>query len=609
MAIPYVPLIDNEPYRNPEKKFTLESVGMSTDSNGFLKIEDPAAFISTLGLRGFTPESIQESGLEGFKDFDQFNRFLEKSVSDGTAFKDPSFYANLRSDDLGLLRDYNSSVSAFKEDEKIAQKSAEALGIKQEPEEKPEVQEKDGMVFKNKPDLEAPAAVNKNRAAPAAEQGNFKANLDNPAGLLAAMNNMQKQDPDNLTVDNIANMGKAEARRQIQNQIESRRRADRIQKIFDDREADLKESWARSRTGRMDGRRWEDLDEDTKSEMRGRYMDAKASSAYTDEKYKKLKGFTFDEEGNPTNAPIFDRDGLVGFKTLPQMEKEMGGEAIKVAKVDPRTEAQKREARILDEIDQEIKETGQHPFGEDPILGTNFRQEVKNREKYGPGYKQLKDQSIDLFNNPSAQMSVSDFPGMAAAPAAATPSMPTSYNRSMVSPDMYKKSMQDVNDVLDSVPMPAMPKRNLGPVRPSRNNLVRKTIEYPTEPSQGGLVNGTKQYPTFSLETPAQPGPELTRTTKEYPTETTQRALVEDTKQYPVKTPVGTQHRIQTPGFGRSGKKQYNIPALDRLDPDNYDYRPDAPKHPGGGFGRSGKKQYNIPALEFLDLDNIFFNQ
>jgi hypothetical protein len=614
MAIPYVPLIDNEPYRNPEKKFTLESVGMSTDSDGFLKIEDPAAFISTLGLRGFTPESIQESGLEGFKDFDQFNSFLEKSVSDGTAFKDPSFYANLRSDDLGLLRDYNSSVSAFKEDEKIAQKSAEALGIKQEPEEKPEVQEKDGMVFKNKPDLEAPAAVNKNRTAPAAEQGNLKANLDNPAGLLAMAQNQGPINPKDKSLDafqrsNIQKALNAQAARKIKDDIAKQRRSDRIQKIFDDREADLKESWARSRTGRMDGRSWDQLDEETKSEMRGRFMNARANSAYTDEKYKKLKGFTFDEEGNPTNVPIFDRDGLVGFKTLPQMEKEMGGEAIKVAKVDPRTEAQKREARILDEIDQEIKETGQHPFGEDPILGTNYRQEVKNREKYGPGYKQLKDQSIDLFNNPSAQMSASDFPGMAAAPAADTPSMPTSYNRSMVSPDMYKKSMQDVNDVLDSVPMPAMPKRNLGPVRPSRNNLVRKTIEYPTEPSQSGLVNGTKEYPTFSLETPAQPGPELTRTTKEYPTETTQRALVEDTKQYPVKTAVGAQQRKQTPGFGRSGKKQYNIPALDRLDPDNYDYRPDAPKHPGGGFGRSGKKQYNIPALDFLDLDNIFFNQ
>jgi hypothetical protein len=70
------------------------------------------------------------------------------------------------------------------------------------------------------------------------------------------------------------------------------------------------------------------------------------------------------------------------------------------------------------------------------------------------------------------------------------------------------------------------------------------------------------------------------------------------------------QYRKQTPGFGRNGKKQYNIPAMDRMDPDNYDYRPNAPKHPGGaGMGRSGKKQYNIPALDFLDPDNYFYNQ
>jgi hypothetical protein len=36
-----------------------------------------------------------------------------------------------------------------------------------------------------------------------------------------------------------------------------------------------------------------------------------------------------------------------------------------------------------------------------------------------------------------------------------------------------------------------------------------------------------------------------------------------------------------------------------------FDYDPNTPPHPGGaGRGRSGKKQFNIPALEFLNLDN-----
>jgi len=318
----------------------------------------------------------------------------------------------------------------------------------------------------------------------------------------------------------------------------------------------------------------------------------------------------FNKPEGPKGVPIFDKDGLVGFENTKKFEEEMGGESIKVAKVDPRTEAQKREDRILDDIDQEIKETGQHPFGEDPVLGTNYRQEVRNREKYGPGYKQLKDQSIDLFNNPEVQKSIPSAPSIPMAPTA-KPSMPASYNRSIVSPEMLAKNSQDVSDVLDSVPMPAMPKRSLGPIKSSPYNYThRRTLEYPTEPSQSGLVNSTKEYPTFSLETPAEPGPELTRTTKEYPTEPTQQSLVERTLEYPVTTPEGAQQRKQTSGFGRSGKKQFNIPALDFLDLTNYTYNePSYEQTQLPGFGRSGKKQFNLKFLDRLDPRNYSYKQ
>jgi hypothetical protein len=478
-----------------------------------------------------------------------------------------------------------------------------------------EVRKEAGAKAAEAPNLDDPAPKKTlDEPKGAAAQVEEGPNLDNPAGLAAMADNLGRgvRDPKikNIPAIQRRNMEKslnALASRKIDEDIAKQRRADRTQKIFDDREADLKESWARSRTGRMDGRSWDQLDEDTKLEMRGRFMDARANSAYTDEKYKKLKGFTFDEEGNPTNAPIFDRDGLVGFKTLPQMEKEMGGESVKV---DPRTEGQKREDRIIDEIDQEIKETGQHPFGEDPVLGTNYRQEVRNRENYGPGYKQLKDQSLDLLDNPEVQKSIPSAPSIPMAPTT-KPSMPASYNRSIVSPDMLAKNRQDVNDVLDSVPMPEMPKKSLAPVKSSPYNYThRRTLEYPTEPSQSGLVNSTKEYPTFSLETPAEPGPELTRTTKEYPTEPTQQSLVERTLEYPVKTPEGAQQRKQTPGYGRSGKKQFNIPALDFLDLTNYTYNePSYEQTQRPGFGRSGKKQFNLKFLDRFDPRNYSYKQ
>lgn len=593
------------------RNFGLDDLGLSVSENGSLTISDPASFIARLGLKNYTPENFRSSNFAGFKDIDSFVKFLSDAHEAGNTDKPDSLYKMLLDPESNLQKEFSKKVSTAKADEVSRQQANKALGIKEEPK-KEEFKELDGKLFSVPGEVEAKSKIG---AAPAAEQGNFKANLDNPAGLLAMAKNQGPINPKDKSLDafqrgNIQKALNAQAARQIDDDIAKKRRSDRIQKIIDDREADLKESWARSRTGRMDGRSWDQLDEETKSEMRGRFMDARANSAYTDEKYKKLKGFTFDEEGNPTNAPIFDRDGLVGFKTLPQMEKEMGGESIKVAKVDPRTEAQKRETRILDEIDQEIKETGQHPFGEDPVLGTNYRQEVKNREKYGPGYKQLKDQSIDLFNNPEVQKSIPSAPSIPMAPTA-KPSMPASYNRSIVSPEMLAKNSQDVSDVLDSVPMPAMPKRSLGPIKSSPYNYThRRTLEYPTEPSQSGLVNSTKEYPTFSLETPAEPGPELTRTTKEYPTEPTQQSLVERTLEYPVTTPEGAQQRKQTSGFGRSGKKQFNIPALDFLDLTNYTYNePSYEQTQLPGFGRSGKKQFNLKFLDRLDPRNYSYKQ
>lgn len=605
MAIPYVPVVNNDSFKTPEKMFTLESVGMATDSEGFLKIEDPDLFTKTLGLR-HSPESIMESGLKGFKDFDQFNRFLEKSVSDGLAFKDPSFYSNLQSEDFGLLRDYSKSTEAFKTDSSISENIDKALGLdaqKGEPSDA-KVEVKDGMVFE-KPglDLDAPAPVesegnpylfgtegNQSQIANLSDIGNGKVAMPNRSDRRS----MADFNESVMSKEFVLNAAKRKAR-----ELESLEKARRNKVSLTE---PAMERWIRanpkSRAANLA------LDADGNVDL------SKISDA---EKIQFTKNLNlgnidfFNKPEGPKGVPVFDKDGLVGFENTKKFEEDMGGESVKV---DPRTEAQKREARILDEIDQEIKETGQHPFGEDPVLGTNYRQEVRNRENYGPGYKQLKDQSLDLLDNPEVQKSIPSAPSIPMAPTT-KPSMPASYNRSIVSPDMLAKNRQDVNDVLDSVPMPEMPKKSLAPVKSSPYNYThRRTLEYPTEPSQSGLVNSTKEYPTFSLETPAEPGPELTRTTKEYPTEPTQQSLVERTLEYPVKTPEGAQQRKQTPGYGRSGKKQFNIPALDFLDLTNYTYNePSYEQTQRPGFGRSGKKQFNLKFLDRFDPRNYSYKQ
>ena len=135
--------------------------------------------------------------------------------------------------------EFNSRTEARKEE-----KSAEAL--EEQPAEPAEVAEA------VEPQAEAVQAVPKEQVD--VDQG---PTLENPAGLAAMADNLgaRFRDPRIKSIPAIQrrNMEKAlnaQALRGIDEDIAKKRREDRTQKIFDDRDADLKEAWARSRTGR-----------------------------------------------------------------------------------------------------------------------------------------------------------------------------------------------------------------------------------------------------------------------------------------------------------------------------------------------------------------------
>jgi len=285
----------------------------------------------------------------------------------------------------------------------------------------------------------------------------------------------------------------------------------------------------------------------------------------------------FNKPEAPVNkgVPIFDEDGLVGFENTKKFEKDMGGQEIRTG------------TTLGPKLDALMKE--QEALGNP--MGANYPRELLNRAKFGSEFRPLKEEITSL--KPESL----DF--SPALPPTESPVSSFEPSQKMVSQDMLDRNNQEVNSVLDSVPFPR-PKSPAAP-RPKPRNPVTTlpfSLEQPVSKEPGvELTRTSKEYPTMDAPkypSSNQPGMELTRTSPERPT---------------MDVPAA-QYRKQTPGFGRSGKKQINIPQLDRLDMDNYDYRPNAPKHPGGaGMGRSGKKQYNIPALDFLDLDNYFYNQ
>lgn len=506
--------------------------------------------------------------------------------------------------------DSNKELTARTEarkEEKAAEAAAEAEKVEAAPEPEPEPVEVEVAAEDQAVEAAEPKAdVQATPKDPAqVEDG---PNLENPAGLAAMADNLGRgvRDPriKSIAANQRRNMEKslnAQAARKIDEDIAKQRRADRTQKIFDDREADLKEAWAQSRTGRRTGLTFDELDAETQADMRNRYNDSREAGAYSDEKYEAYK--------KSLGVPVYDENGLVGYESSKKFEEDMGDQQIRMNPDQP-NRAQIRERRnnaMLDDIRAEIKETGKHPFGEGPVLGTDHAREVELSKKYGGDMAGLKKAARDVRDNPFNKVNYAeafmpaDFNQPKPLPPTSSPVSSFEPSQKMVSQDMLDRNNQEVNSVLDSVPFP----RPKIPQAPKPKPKPRNPIT--TLP--------------FSLEQPVsnEPGVELTRTSKEFPTMDAPKYpatsepsvdLTRTTKDYPTMDAPSAQQRKQSSGFGRSGKKQYNIPAIDRMDLDNYDYRPDAPKHPGGaGRGRSGKKQYNIPALDFLDLDNIFYNQ
>lgn len=303
-------------------------------------------------------------------------------------------------------------------------------------------------------------------------------NLENPAGLVAMADNIGAgvRDPriKSIPAFQRRNMEKAlnaQAARKIDEDIAKQRRADRTQKIFDDRDADLKEAWARSRTGRRTGLTFDELDADTQAEMRNRYNDSREAGAYSDEKWDAYK--------KGLGVPVYDENGLVGYENSKKFEESMGDQKIRM-NLDQPNRAQIRERKnnaMLDDIRFEIKETGKHPFGEGPVLGTDHAREVELSKKYGGDMAGLKKSARDVRDNPFNKVNYAeafmpaDFNQVKPLPPTSTPVSSYEPSQKMVSQDMLDKNNEEVNSVLDSVPFPR-PKTPAPRPRPKPKNPV-----------------------------------------------------------------------------------------------------------------------------------------
>ena len=256
-------------------RLTKAAKGLGTDEEEFLKIGqelnsiNPNLITELDKLMGGV--SIQELIAEEFGSADPLNIFNKKYKQ--TAIEDAFF--PLKSPDAP------KPDPVFSEPQRTDDGFLTGPLESAEPKSAPE---------SSSPTLDAPAIetldeISVEEPAPQQDAQQKQVSVEEPANRLAAsqapilQTDPKTTGPGDITRRNIERELAAEGAADVRKDIFNERRQRRIDGISDSREADMAESWATSPTGRRDGRKWSELDPETKNEMRGRFVDYRENMA------------------------------------------------------------------------------------------------------------------------------------------------------------------------------------------------------------------------------------------------------------------------------------------------------------------------------------------
>lgn len=133
----YVPVFPTDNYNKQQsvkktKGLSLKDLGLKSDPKGGLTIDDPTAFISELGLSDAYANNLMTNGIE-FKDFDEFQNFINTAVESGNTTKSDDFYNDIFAEDARLEKDSRIQSSSAGRSETAQAAADKAFGIKPKP--------------------------------------------------------------------------------------------------------------------------------------------------------------------------------------------------------------------------------------------------------------------------------------------------------------------------------------------------------------------------------------------------------------------------------------------------------------------------------------------
>jgi hypothetical protein len=308
----YVPVFPTDNYNKQQsvkktKGLSLKDLGLKSDPKGGLTIDNSTAFISELGLSDAYAANLMSNGIE-FKNFDEFQKFIDTAIESGNTTKSDDFYNDIFTEDARLEKDSRIQTSSAGRSDASQAAADKAFGIKPQPA------------------TPAPAPGQAQAARPTLDQPDTGKSAFARAAANAEPDFVNRANGNARWANPVKAQLEQEAKRRLQNELadlkkseKSRKRAGEVDEILKAKNDQYRQLYANTPDAEGNARSaedWDAMDRDQKIKLIQNYNINKSLEKPEDDKEKKsLEKPAGEITGQKMNAQVAPRGSMEDFTT------------------------------------------------------------------------------------------------------------------------------------------------------------------------------------------------------------------------------------------------------------------------------------------------------